>query len=218
MYRGQNQVIKLGGKVLTYMSPMYLWTKIIKKLRGRAIINSKIAKTSKIHSGSHIVNSSMGRYSYCGYDCQIINCEIGSFCSIANNVSIGASMHPIEWVSTSPVFRAGRDSIKIKYSEHEYCGEKKTIIGHDVWIGERSLIKQGVTIGTGSIIGMGSVVTKDIEPYSIVAGCPAKLIRKRFDNSVIKKMFITQWWNKDDDWLKRNAEYFNDINKINNLI
>ena len=71
------------------MSILYLWTKIFKKLRGSSIVNSKIHKTSKVESGSHIVNSTFDRHYFCGYDCEIINCDLGSFCSIANNVIIG---------------------------------------------------------------------------------------------------------------------------------
>lgn len=119
----------------------------------------------------------MDRYSFCGYNCEMINVEIGSFCSIANGVVIGGEMHPLEWISTSPVFYEGRDSIDMKFSEHKRKKGLKTIIGHDVWIGQNSLIKQGIKIGNGAVIGMGSVVTKDVAPYSIVAGNPTKLIK-----------------------------------------
>lgn len=86
--------------------------KFLKKIRLRSITNSFIDSTSKVEAGSTIVNSSFDKYSFCGYDCQIINTTIGSFCSIANNVIIGGAMHPIHWVSTSPVFYKGRDSVK----------------------------------------------------------------------------------------------------------
>ena len=86
----------------------YLWAKIFKKIRSSAIINSKVPKTAKIYSGSHVVNSQIGRYTYCGYDCEIINAKIGSFCSIARGVKIGGAMHPTNWVSTSPLFYEGR--------------------------------------------------------------------------------------------------------------
>lgn len=198
---------------------VYLWAKLWKKIRGSAILNSKIDKTSRVEAGSHIVNSSFGRYSYCGYDCQIINCDIGSFCSISSNVVIGGSQHPMEWVSTSPVFREGKDSIKKKYSEHEFEDNKRTIIGHDVWIGQNVLIKRGVTIGVGSVIGMGSVVTRNVEPYTIVGGCPARVIRKRFDDYIIDKLQEIKWWNFNDEELQEYAKYFtnpsNFIKKVN---
>lgn len=192
------------------MNLMYLWAKFIKKIRGSAIINSNINKTSKVESGSHIVNSKFGRHSFCGYDCEIINADIGSFCSIANNVVIGGSQHPMEWVSTSPVFRHGKDSVKTKYYEHMFEDGKTTTIGHDVWIGRNAIIKQGITIGTGAVIGMGSVVTKNIEPYTIVGGCPAKEIRKRFDESLIFDLIQTKWWDFEDDKLNKYAKFFSD--------
>ncbi|MCY1151253.1 MAG: CatB-related O-acetyltransferase [Sphaerochaetaceae bacterium] len=188
----------------------YFWAKILKKVRCSAIINSKIHKTSKIESGSHIVNSKFEKHSFCGYNCEIINSEIGSFCSIANNVIIGAYQHPINWVSTSPVFRKGKDSVKTKFSEHSYTDCKITKIGHDVWIGNNVLIKNGVSIGTGSIIGMGSVVTKDVLPYTIVGGVPAREIRKRFEIEIIEELVASEWWNYDNHLLKKYANYFTD--------
>lgn len=192
------------------MNLFYIWSKLLKKLRGSSIVNSQIHKTSKVESGSHIVNTTFDKHSFCGYDCEIINCEIGSFCSIANNVKIGGGRHPVEWVSMSPVFYEGRDSVKAKFSEHKRDPVQKTIIGHDVWIGQSAIIKQGINIGTGAVIGMGSIVTKDVEPYSIVAGCPAKQIRKRFDNEVIEELLKTRWWNFSDKELSKYAQYFTD--------
>ena len=192
------------------ISLKYYMSKILKKIRGSAIKNSQIAKSAKIESGCNIVNIIMGKHSFCGYDCEIVNCEIGYFCSIANNVVIGGPMHPLNWVSMSPVFYKGRDSVKAKFSTHELPAAKKTIIGHDVWIGQYALIKQGVHIGTGAVIGMGSVVTKDVEPYSIVAGTPAKELRKRFDEVTINKLIESKWWEFDDDKLRKYSVYFTD--------
>ncbi|MGJ0308727.1 CatB-related O-acetyltransferase [Aliarcobacter cryaerophilus] len=180
------------------MNLQYYFNKIIKKLRGVAIKNSFIHKTSKIESGTQFINSSMNRHSFCGYDCDINYCNIGSFTSIANGVIIGGGMHPISWVGTSPVFYKGRDSVKTKFSEYEREYVKKTIIGNDVWIGNNCLIKQGVIVGNGAVVGMGSVVTKDVEPYNIVAGNPAKLIRKRFDDDTIQRLLNSKWWELDD--------------------
>lgn len=190
------------------MNLFYLWAKILKKLRGSAIINSKIHPTSKIESGSHIVNSTFDCHSFCGYDCEIINCEIGSFCSISDNVIIGGGMHPMDWVSMSPVFYEGRDSVKTKYFKHKRDKPLNTIIGNDVWIGNRAIIKQGIIIGTGAVIGMGSVVTKNVESYTIVAGNPAKVIRKRFDEETIRQLLDSEWWNYDNSLLLELGPYF----------
>lgn len=196
------------------MNIISLLSKLIKKGRFSAISKSKIHSSSKIESGSTIYDVEMARHSFCGYDCEIVNCEIGSFVSIANNVIIGGGMHPMSWVSMSPVFYEGRDSVKAKFSEHSREKIKKTVIGHDVWIGHSALIKQGVCIGTGAVIGMGSIVTKDVEPYSIVAGNPAKEIRKRFDDSTIEKLLSSKWWEFNDEELREYAYLFNNTTQF----
>lgn len=189
---------------------LYYWAKFFKKLKGKSIRSSKIHSTSKVEAGSDIVNSTFAKHSFCGYNCQIINCDIGAFCSISNDVVIGGGRHPMEWVGMSPVFYEGRDSVKAKFSEHKRDPIKRVSIGHDVWIGEKVLIAQGVKIGTGAIVGMGAIVTKDVAPYSIVGGSPAKLIRKRFEDEVIEKLLESKWWEFNDEKLKEYAQYFKD--------
>lgn len=180
----------------------YLIAKFLKKIRLSSVKNSKIARTSKIGSGSNVANSTMDRYSFCGYDCDINNAVIGSFCSIASNVCIGGAMHPVDWVSMSPVFYSGRDSVKKKFSRFDRPADKITHIGSDVWIGDGAFIKQGVNIGVGAVIGMGSVVTKDVPPYTIVAGNPAHVIRKRFSDDIINRLLESRWWEMSDSQLK----------------
>ena len=181
----------------------YLLSKVIKKSHLSSIKNSKIDKTAKIEAESLVVNSSFGRYSYCGYGCEIVNTLIGNFCSISNNVIIGPSQHPLRWVSSSSAFYKGRDSISKRLAILEKpLNAAVTILESDVWVGTNVLIKGGVHIGTGSVIGMGSVVTHDVPPYSIVCGNPAKLIRKRFDDKTIKELLESEWWLESDEIIK----------------
>lgn len=189
------------------LKPSYIWAKLNKKLRGTAIINCKIHKTSKVEAGSNIIDSTFDRYSFCGYDCTIVNCDVGAFCSIADSVSIGDFNHPMKWVSMSPVFYSGRDSVTKKFAEHQVAKPKRTRVGNDVWIGKNTLIKAGITIGDGAVIGMGSVVTKDVDRYTIVAGNPAKIIGKRFDDEVIETLGEIKWWEYSDRQLKIYAPY-----------
>ncbi len=114
------------------MTTAYLWAKMLKKIRLSAVANSSIHPTSKAESGSHIVDSSFDRHSFCGYDCEIYRCDIGAFCSIGNQAKIGGGRHPTEWVAMSPVFYAGRDSVKAKFSTHKRESDQRTTIGHDV--------------------------------------------------------------------------------------
>lgn len=185
---------------------LYYWNKLIRKLHGKAIRNSVIDKQSKVEAGSLFLNSKMGKYSFCGYDCKIINCEIGAFCSIADGVVIGGAQHPIEWGSTSPVFYNGRDSVTKKFSEFDRPLNPKTKIGNDVWIGERAIIKGGVSIGDGAVVGMGSIVTHDIPPYCIAVGNPAKIIKKRYGENTIELYMQKKWWDRSDDEIKNAAE------------
>ena len=194
------------------VSLKYLYGKFFKKIvRGKCVINSIIHKTAKINSGATIVDSTIGRYTYTCYDDEIVNCEIGQFCSISDEVVIGGAEHPISWVSTSPVFQNVKHSgPKRKFSEYDFEGIKRTVIGNDVWIGRRAIIKAGVTVGDGAVIGSGSVVTKDVPPYAIVGGVPANIIRYRFDEETIKELLQSEWWNMPDEVIERCAYLIKD--------
>ena len=186
------------------MEMSYIWSKVWKKLPGSAIRNSKFERPSKVESQSVVINTEMGRYSYCGYHCTLINCKIGRFCSIADYVAVGLARHPTEWVSTSPAFYHGRDSIPKDLAALDYDPSPPvTTIGNDVWIGQGALIKPGITIGNGAVIGMGSVVTKDVPSYAIVAGNPAQLIRVRFTEALTERLEASCWWDVDPSILKR---------------
>jgi len=198
-----------------------LIAKFLKKIRLSAIKNSNIHKSSKVESGSLFYNSDMGKYSYCGYDCEIINAKIGNFTSIANNVVIGGAKHPMDWVGMSPVFYEGRDSVSKKFSKFKLDDPKVCHIGNDVWIGRSAIVLSGVTISDGAVVGAGSVVTKDVPSFAIVAGNPAKFIRNRFDDETIRQLIKINWWSFSDSKLHSLAHTFNDIKlfikTINNL-
>lgn len=192
----------------------YYFFKLLKKLRLKGSRSSKIADSSKVESGTSFISSEMSDYSFCGYNCDIIHARIGKFTSIANNVKIGGGMHPIKWVSTSPVFYEGRDSVTYKFSSHVRDEIKTTIIGNDVWIGEGVIIKQGVKIGDGAVVGMGSVVTKDVLPYTIVGGVPAKLIKNRFDSNQIVELMKVKWWDLDTSKLHKLSPFVTDVDEF----
>ena len=182
----------------------YAIARLLKKLKPIAQKGSTIHKTAKVCGGSQIVDTTMNRYSYCGYDCTIENARIGSFTSIGSFVKIGLAGHPLNWVSTSPAFCYGRGSVKKNFAKNAYdSAPQQTIIGNDVWIAENVLVKAGVTIGDGAVVGMGSVVTHNVGSYEIWAGNPAKMIRKRFDDSTIKELTGLQWWMMPDEELKK---------------
>lgn len=188
----------------------YLAHKLVVKGRPPGIRLSEVDSTSKVESGAFFLNSTMDRYSFCGYDCEIVHTDIGSFCSIAHGVVIGGTAHPIDWVGTSPVFYDNKDSVKRKFSRFQRDTQPRTTVGHDVWIGRNALIKQGVSVGTGSVVGMGAVVTKDVAPYTIVGGNPAREIRTRFDPDIVAGLLDSQWWLLADEDLEVLAAHIRD--------
>ncbi|ATB64102.1 glycosyl transferase family 1 [Pseudomonas mosselii] len=206
------QCCEVGVRVKFFRySLAYLVSKVLKKLRLAAVIDSQVHATSKVESGTSFVSSRMGRYSFCGYDCDIAHCDIGSFTSIASDVVIGGARHPMEWASMSPVFYKGRDSVTRKFAEHPLPPPGAVVIGHDVWIGRCAIILPGVTVGNGAVVGAGAVVTRDIPSYAIAVGSPAKVIRYRFAPEVIARLERARWWDFSDERL---SELGGDVTEV----
>ena len=133
----------------------------------------------------------MGEHTYVSEFCHISQfTKIGKFCSIANLVTIGAQPHPINWLTTFP------------YLHTENITSLHTDVGNDVWIGSNSVIRAGLTIGDGAVVGSGSVVTKDVPPYAIVVGNPARLLRFRFPHEMIEALLALRWWDLPIDEIK----------------
>jgi acetyltransferase-like isoleucine patch superfamily enzyme len=192
--------------------------KVLKKARLSAVKDSTVHPTSKLESGTSFHASTLGRHSFCGYDCDIAHADIGSFVSIANGVIIGGGRHPMEWTGMSPVFYEGSDSVKTKLSTHARMPPKRVFIGHDVWIGRSAIILPGVEVGHGAVVGAGAVVTKPVPPYAIVAGNPARLIRHRFSEAVIARLLAAQWWKLDEERLSRFAVHITDVGRFLDMI
>ena len=193
------------------MTLQYLWSKFMKNLPMSAIADCRFEKPSKLNAQSSAIHATMGRYSYCGYGARLLNCRIGRFCSISDNVCIGLSSHPMDWVSTSPAFHFGRGSIPKDLAAHTYDSDPPlTTIGNDVWIGQNALIKPGITVGDGAVVAMGSVVTKDVPAYAVVAGNPARIIRMRFDPETVQRLLASKWWDMDPKRLKQYAPLIHD--------
>lgn len=176
--------------------------------------NSKVDKKSAICMGVRFYSSSIGKYSYIGNNTIVMNTNIGSFSSIAGNCYIGGTSHPLDWVSTSSVFHKRRNVLHKNFSDFDYNPFKDTFIGNDVWIGEGCKIKSGVKISDGAVVGMGAIVTKDVGPYEIWAGNPARCIRKRFDDETIGKLTEIEWWNWNDERIKEYSRYFNNPSEL----
>lgn len=164
----------------------------------------------------HVIlkNCQIGRFTYIGPRSFFSHTTIGRFCSIALDVKCGLGNHPTaQFVSTHPMFyNATLRPAQVTFADRDYFQEVKPVtIGHDVWIGANTIIMDGITIGDGSIIASGCVVTKDVEPYSIVGGVPGRLIRKRLNDQQIAFLSNFRWWNRDVEWIKENWKLWLDI-------
>ena len=166
----------------------------------------------------------LGYGSYIGHDSSI-KAKIGRFTSIAPETQTCIGRHPLDakFASTSPMFFSLRKQTgstfateqtfdEFKYADPE--GPYDCVIGNDVWIGTRALIVGGVTIGDGAVVLTGAVVTKDVPPYAIVGGVPAKILRYRYDEETIKMMMHIKWWNMPEEWLKEHWRLLNDVEQL----
>ena len=171
-------------------------------------------------------SGNIGFGSYMGANCHI-NGKIGKYCSIAEGVNVVIGDHPTKtFVSTHPAFFSTKKQAgfcyveEMLFQEQKYAdGEKNcVVIGNDVWIGYGVTILSGVTIGDGAIIGAGALVNKDIPPYAIAVGIPAKVIKYRFNEDQIKSLLEFKWWEKPEEWIKKNADLFTDAGKMIELI
>lgn len=152
----------------------------------RALIGSHSIET--LHQVNIDASSRVGSYTYIGTRTSITKSDIGRYCSIANNVSIGQGEHQLNRISTSSIF----------YSDPwEILTEGKCVIESDVWIGVDAVILRGIRIGFGAVVAANAVVTKDVPPFAIVGGVPARVIRYRFTEEKQQKVLASRWWQKD---------------------
>lgn len=191
----------------------YLIHKI--KRRASSLFSSTDSKSfvhpkALLNRFTKIRNSSIGRYSYIGPRTKLDNANIGSFCSVSWDCHIGLASHPTHLVSTSPIFYEKHNGTGSSWLDSDALRSpiRETIVGHDVWIGANCTILEGVQIGHGAVIAAGSVVTKNVLPYSIVGGVPAKHIRFRFSEEVIAALLQKQWWNAPEEKIKSTINYF----------
>jgi len=158
----------------------------------------------------------LGDFTYVSDGTKISKAKIGKFCSIGPDCKIGLGKHPSsKFVSTHPVFFSMLKQAQVSFSNKNRFEEFEEInIGNDVWVGANAIILDGVTVSDGVIIGAGSVVTKDIPPYAIVGGIPAKIIKYRFERNEIDKLLKIKWWDMDLDYLRKNYKKLHDIKKF----
>ncbi|MFC6790979.1 CatB-related O-acetyltransferase [Methylobacterium komagatae] len=147
----------------------------------------------------------VGAFTYFGSNGDFYNAQIGRYCSVANGISVGCTQHPIDNLTSSPITytefvhfeRHFRDSIsgwERKLDRIDFEMRPETSVGNDVWIGLGAYLKDGISIGNGAIIGAHAVVTKDVPPFAVVAGSPARIIKYRFSEKIIERIEKLAWW------------------------
>lgn len=170
----------------------------------------------EIGANNNIQESTIDSYSYTSENCQIIYSNIGKFVNIASYVRLNPGQHPSSRATQHhmlyrrEMFGFGENDL----SFFDWRRETKVEIGHDVWIGHNVTIMGGVTVHDGAVLGSGSIVTKDIPPYAIAVGNPARVIKYRFEQRVIEKLQKISWWNWNHETLNDRIDDFNDIEQF----
>lgn len=173
--------------------------------------NSTISEKAKVYTPFFLHNVEIGDFSYVANNSSASNVKVGRFCSIGPNFCCGLGIHPIDGVSTSPMFYSTCRQNGFSLCDNNKIEEfRHSNIGHDVFIGANVTVLDGVSIGTGAVIGAGAVVTHDIPPYAVAVGVPAKIVKYRFDPDTVERLLSSEWWLYEDR-LEGVEQYFFDI-------
>ncbi len=179
------------------------------------ITESQFGTYVEIGRGSRVAHTTFGDYSYCDRYADIANAQIGKFANIAAFSRIGATDHPLHTAACHHfLYRsddywddAGRDPAFFAHRQSRVAR-----IGHDTWIGAGAMVKPEVTLGDGAVVASGAVVTKDVPPYTIVAGTPAKPLRERQPRNIAERLIALAWWDWPHDQLRTALEDFRSLN------
>lgn len=204
-----------------YLRNFFSKKKFIKSISWLSFWDSQTEIPNELYLApfARLLNCKVGKYTRIKPFCVFKNATIGAYCSIANDVMIGLGRHPTFLLSTNSVFY--KKGITDRFAkEIDFDEELHTVVGNDVWIGNGALVMDGVTIGNGAIVASRAVVTKDIPPYAIVGGVPAKVLKYRFEPDVIEALEASEWWNLSNEEIEKVLPIFtkddltaNDIRK-----
>ena len=173
---------------------------------GATVVNTSFGAYCEVGEGSRVLNSHFEDYAYCDRLSDIANTTVGKFANIAAMTRIGPTDHPMDKASLHHFLY--RSSYYWEDAEDDPAffaarAARRTVIGPDTWIGHGAIIKPDVTLGAGAIVAAGAVVTRDVAPYTIVAGTPARLLRPRFPDQIAERLLALAWWDWSHDLLRQ---------------
>lgn len=175
-------------------------------------LDTELGRDVRIFNRTRIGSSKISDFSYIGSDCNITRTSIGPFASIGSEVICGLATHPLDYASTYPGFYSKKPAGSSWFGTNHAVVELTNVeIGADVWIGTRAVILGGVTISHGAVIGAGALVTKDVPPYAVVGGVPARIIKYRFSEAIIARLIESSWWEIDPKYFSKLAQYSNNV-------
>lgn len=219
----------MGGKLKNSIRRIIFWvfSKFIPELKllkdekiywpyyQSQVIRAKINERAKLFPPFKITDAEVDKDTYIAGNSVISISQIGKFCSIGPNFLCGWGIHPVNGLSTAPMFYSTlKQNGRTLSKEDKITERKKITIGNDVFIGANVTVLDGITIGDGAVIGAGAVVSKDIPPYAIAVGCPIKIIRYRFSEENINKLLKIKWWDFDEQKLTDVEKYFFDTDSF----
>jgi phosphonate metabolism protein (transferase hexapeptide repeat family) len=172
---------------------------------GCSITESRFGAYVEIGQGSRIAHSDFGDYSYCDRFADIANATIGKFANIASYTRVGATDHPLDTAACHHFLYRSADYWDDAEDDAEFFAHRRSRrahVGHDTWLGHSCMIKPEVTVGHGAVVASGAIVTKDVAPYTIVAGIPAKVMRRRQPEEIAERLIALAWWDWHHDRLR----------------
>ena len=177
------------------------------------ISESELGEWTEVRAGARLSQSAIGNYTYLMERVQLDYATVGRFGNVAADARLGPTNHPIDrptanhFTYRAAMYGMGEDDESI----FEWRADQPVEVGHDVWVGHGAVVLPGVTIGNGAVVGAGAVVTRDVAPYTVVAGVPAEPIRRRFDTEVARRIEATEWWDWDRETLAERLPAFRDL-------
>lgn len=188
--------------MLNFTNPL---VSILALVDRRSVISTRV----RVNRFAKLSGTTIQSYSYVGPRTQVANADIGKFCSISWDCNIGLASHYLYSLSTSPIFFQKQNGTGSSWVGREIPEHlPRTIIGSDVWIGARAILLAGIKVGHGGVIGAGAVVTKDVPPYAITVGTPARIIGYRFPEEVIQTLLKKRWWECSDHEIRSRLHIF----------